>query len=316
VVFPAGCTSKETFYMKKTHVVIFAFIILLLAGAVIVRAEKNSYMFGVYWDAGTKLNTSYGIMAKDLTKAFSQTEKIQMTNVYYKNLDSFHDDIGTRKLDFVYTNTEDDFLHATIYGYKPFATLSIFGKEKASYCLYVRNDSPITSLAGLDGKKLVTYPHMTAYILLRKLLQAPPETTFGEMTTTSDAFASVDALTSGSADAIFLLETNVDYFKQVNPAPVKKIKLLACAEPQYFMPLMVSPDVTEQMMKRMQTFFVGLNTNIVLKKYRPLMKQVRLKVIYVGEADYEPFFNLIESSMAQGWDKDFDTWIASAHELK
>jgi ABC-type phosphate/phosphonate transport system substrate-binding protein len=305
----------EAAKMKKMCMAFFA-VMILLAATVSARAEKNGYTFGVFWNAGTKLNTSYSIMGKDMTKAFSLTEKVQMSNIYYNDIESFHEDIGIRKLDFVYANNEDDFLQASLYGYKPFATLSIFGKDKASYCLYVKKDSPITGLDGLAGKKLVTYPHVTPYALLRQLMKSPPEKTFGGITTTTDAFASVDALVSGSADAIFLLETNVDYFAQVNPAPVKKIKKLACSEPQYFMPLMVSPEVSDQIVKRMETFFVGLNTNVVLRKYRPLMKQVRLKVIYVHEADYDSFFKLYESSMTQGWDKDFDAWVASASELK
>jgi ABC-type phosphate/phosphonate transport system substrate-binding protein len=301
--------------MKKTQLAFFA-VLILLATAVTAHAEKGCYTFGVFWNAGSKLNTSYSIMAKDLTKAFSLSEKIQMSNIYYRNLESFHDDIGTRKLDFVYANTEDDFLLATIYGYKPFATLSIFGKEKASTCLYVKKDSPITSLDGLAGKKLVTYPHLTAYTLLRKLLQAPPEKTFAEMKTTTDAYASVDALVSGTADAIFLVETNTNFFEQVNPGPVKNIRKLACAEPQYFMPLMASPEVADPIMKRMEKFYVSLNTNEVLDKYKPLMKQVGLKVIPVTEADYQSFFELYEFAMAQSWDKDYETWIASSHELK
>jgi len=295
---------------------IFLTVLLLLAAAGQCRAEKQSYSFGVFWDAGNKLNTSYSIMAKDLTKAFSQTEKIKMFNIYYKNIGSFQDDIGTRKLDFIYANTEKDFLHATIYGYKPFATLSIFGKQKASYCIYVKSDNTATSTAGLAGKKLVTYPYQNTYTLLRKMLNAPPEKTFGKIMTTTDAFASVNALASGAADAIFLLETNVDYFKQVNPGPVKKIKKLACSDPQYFMPLMVSPEVPDPMVARTKNFFASLNTNVELQKYKPLMKQVGLKIIFVGEADYEPFLKMYEAALADGWDKDFDAWAATAQALK
>jgi len=301
--------------MKKTHVAFFA-VMILIAAALPVRTEKNCYTFGVFWDAGTKLNTSYSIMTKDLMKAFSQSEKIQMSNIYYNNIESFHEDIGIRKLDFVYANTEDDFLLANIYGYKPFATLSIFGKEKVSQCLYVKKDSPITGLDGLAGKKLLTYPHLTAYTLLRKLLQAPPEKTFSEMSTTTDAYASVDALVSGAADAIFLVETNINFFEQVNPAPIKNIRKLACAEPLYFMPLMVSPEVTDPIVKRMVSFYVNLGSNAVLDKYRPLMKQVDFKVISVTEADYKSFFDLYEFALAQGWDKDFEAWLASAKPLK
>ncbi len=301
--------------MKKTQLTLFT-ALFLMAAAIPCRAEKDSYSFGVFWDAGTKLNTSYTVMAKDLTKAFSQSEKVKMFNVYYNDLESFHNDIGTRKLDFIYSNTENDFLHATIYGYKPFAALSIFGKEKAGYCLYVKNDSPINSISGLAGKKLVTYPHITAYITLRKLMQTAPENTFAEMLTTSDAFASVDALATGAADAVFLLETNIDYFKQVNPGPVKNIKKLSCSDPQYFMPLMVSPEVSDQMIKRMENFFAGLQTNIALKKYKPLMKQVGFKIMYVKEDNYEPFLKLYEEAMAQNWDKDYDAWVAKAKTLK
>ncbi len=301
--------------MKKAHLAIFL-ALFLIATALPCHADKDGYSFGVFWDAGTKLNTSYTVMAKDLTKAFSQSEQVQMFNIYYNDIDSFHNDIGTRKLDFIYSNTENDFLHATIYGYRPFAALSIFGKEKASYCLYVKDDSAIAGLDGLAGKKLVTYPHITAYILLRKLLSAPPEKTFAAMATTPDAFASVDSLASGAADAIFLLETNVDYFMQVNPAPIKKIKKLACSEPQYFMPLMVSPEVSDQMIKRMETFFAGLQTNASLKKYKPLMKQVGFKVMYVNEDNFEPFLKLYEDAMAESWDKDFDSWHANAKALK
>jgi ABC-type phosphate/phosphonate transport system substrate-binding protein len=301
--------------MKKTLVALSA-VLILLGSAVPAHAEKQSYTFGVFWNAGDKLNTSYIIIAKDLTKAFSQSENIQLSNLYYSNLESFHDDIGTRKLDFIYANTEDDFLLATIYGYKPFATLSIFGKEKSSHCLYVKKDSPITGLDGLAGKKLITYPHQVAYTLLRKLLQSPPEKTFSAMTTSTDAYAMVGALAAGAVDAILLVETNIDYFELVNPGPVKEIRKLACAEPQYFMPLMVSPEVSDEMLKRMETFYVNLLNNKALDKYRPLMKQINFKVIPVTEANYAQFFTLYEFAMAQGWDKDFEAWIATAQPVK
>ena len=82
------------------------------------------------------------------------------------------------------------------------------------------------------------------------------------------------------------------------------------------MPLMASPEVSDEMAKRVESFFLGLNTNEVLEKYRPLMKQVKLKVIPVTEADYQSFMDLIESSMDEGWDMDFEAWLSSARELK
>lgn len=301
--------------MKKTLIALYA-ALLLVAAAAPVRAEKQGYSFGVYWDAGSKLNTNFSIIAKDITKAFSKTEKVQLSNLYYNNLDSFLDDIGTRKLDFIYANTEDDFLLATIYGYKPFAAISLFGKDKAGYCLYVKKDGPIADVNGLAGKKIVTYPQLTAYAMLRKLINAAPEKTFGGLSTTTDAFASADALVSGAADAVFLLETNVDYFDQVNPGTSGAMRKLACAEPLNFMPLMASPEVSADMLKRTETFYSNLHNNEVLVKYRPLIKQIGFKIIPVSEADYKSFFDLYESSMSQGWDKDFETWMATAKQLK
>ncbi len=300
--------------MKKMQIALCALMILIAVAD--ARAENQSYTFGVYWDTGTKFNTSFSVMAKDMTKEFSQTQNIQMFNLFYNNIESFQGDIGTRKLDFIYANSEDDFLLATIYGYKPLATISIFDKEKASECLYVKKDSAINGVADLAGKKLSTYPYQTAYTLLRKIMNAAPEKTLSEMLTSTDAYASVDALASGKVDAIFLMETNIDYFELMNPAPVKNIRKLACAEPLHFMPLMASPNISEELMKKMEAFSVSLNNNEVLDKYKPLMKQVKFKVIPVSETDYKPFFDLYDFTLAEGWDKDFDTWVASAKPLK
>lgn len=301
--------------MKKSWIA-FCFALLLLCAARPALAQKSSYTFGVFWNAGARLNTSYSMMSKDIAKAFSLSQGIQLSNLFYSDLDKFYEDIAMRKLDFIYANTEDDFLMGIMYGYKPFATFSLFGKDKASHCLYVLNDSGIDTAAALAGKKIVTYPHQTAYSQLRKLLNAPPEKHFASVTTSTDAYAMVDALTTGAADAMFIVETNIDFFEQVNPGPIKKIKRIACSESLHFMPIMTAPEVPADMLDRFEDFYMNMYKDETLKKYLPFLKQVDLKVFRVSDQDYEPFFQLYEDALAQKWDKDHETWLASSTPLE
>lgn len=300
--------------MKNARIAVIAVLLLACAGQG-ARAQKHSFTFGVLWNAGARMNTSYSMMSKDIAKAFSLSQGIQLSNIYYSELERFHDDIAMRKLDFIYANTEDDFLMGIMYGYKPLATFSIFGKDRAAHCLYVRGDSGIEDLAALAGKRIVTYPHLTSYSLLRKLLNAAPEQTFSALFTGSDAYAMLDTLVSGNADALFLVETNIDFFKQVNPGPVKQIKKIACSEPMHFMPMMAAPEVPADMLDRFDAFYQDLFKNESLKKYRPFLQQVDLKVFRVTDKDYEPFMALYEYSLEQNWDKNHEAWLASGKSV-
>ena len=294
--------------MKKFHTLIAA-AVLVLCVALTARAEKQSYTFGVFWDQNAKQTASYNTLAKDVAKAISLDGEIRLSNIYYNNLDQFHEDLTTRKVDFIYANTEEDFLLATMYGYRPFASISIFGKDRASHCLYVGKDSEIQDVKGLAGKSLITYPYQNAYSLLRKLVQAPPETYFGAIETGTDAFKSVDDLANGKVDAIFLVETNIDFFENVNPGPLKKIRRLACAEAMPFMPLMAAPAVSDEALSSMEHFYDDIYTNEILSKYVPFFKQVKFKVYRINEEAYQPLFDLYEFTLTNGWDVDFDNWM-------
>lgn len=293
--------------MRQIHTVLFA-ALLLVSSTLPVRADSQTYTFGVFWDQNEKQTASYNTLSKDIAKAVNQNGGIRLSNIFYSKQAQFHEDITLRKVDFIYANSEEDFLLAIMYGYRPFSSISIFGKEKASHCLYVGKDSDIKDVKGLAGKSILTYPYQNAYSLLRQLIQAPPETTFSSMQPNTDAYKAVSALADGQVDAIFLVETNIDFFEQVNPGPVKKIRMLACAAPLPFMPMMASPAVSDEVLAQMEFFYGQIYTNENLAKYRPFFKQVEFKVFPVTEADYKPFFDLYEYTLTQGWDRDYEKW--------
>ncbi len=264
---------------------------------------------------GMRLNTSAGIDAQnktilsDIAKMFGDKKGIRIEMKYYLNSDEFMADINNNRIDIAVT-TESMILYNIIKSnkMKPFLSAELFGKQSIRGCVFVKKEKGFKSLDDLKNMRMLTYKTMDAYFALRKLVGSAPENLF-RLRTGTNASSMIYAIGLDDTDSIYITETNVEFFKKSNPGPVKGLTAIACGDAIRIFPVLISPRVPDATVHDIQDFIVNMADDEELKKYTPLMKQMKMSFIPAAKEDYKPLIDLVDEGKKKGWEKDFDMWL-------
>ncbi len=300
---------ERAYLFARTLLVMFV-TVLLVPKSCVAGPEKagKQYVLGICFSAGAGMDSQFKTLFSDLVKALNENENTNVRLVLYSDEKVFLNDIKSGKLDFAMTSVFDSVYSILIGGrMKPMVNCSLFGRNKLKYCIYVKKDGKIKTAADLKGAKVATYDELAAYLLLKKMMHVSPKNEYN-LRTIPNASSAIYALSLDDIDAAFIVDENIDYFKMTNPGPVKNITPLLCSEDIPTAPLFQSPKVPDDMVGRITKFFMNSDREESMKRYRPLMKMIKFKVVPVSEKDFDSLKKLYGEKKKDGAESDFIKW--------
>ncbi len=296
--------SKRAFFA-------FVFILSVVSAWAPEAAQENreSYTVGMCLASGAGMDSQNKAIFTDLVKAFSAKEGLKIQFNYYLKPDEFLADVDKGKLDFALTS-HTMVNYAVIKQNKmiPFVSAQVFEHKSVRSCIYVKKDKGFKTVADLRNRRMMTYEAMDAFFSLRRLAGEAPDKVF-RLKAGVNAPSMIYAIGLDDTDAIYITDFNVDFFKKTNPGPVKDLVAVGCGEPQKFFPFMKSPKVSETMSMKIREFLMNMSKEESLKKYRPLIKQMKMSFIPTDKSEYQDLLDLIDEGKKNDWQKDYDNWI-------
>ncbi len=295
---------------REVKIIITAVLIICICG-VAARAAENKYVFGFATGLDPSQNAQLKTSFADVLKVLSAKEKMEFSAVYYNDSVKFEQALKKGEVDFFLTDTYSILYRAVRqYGYQPFMGYSMYGQKMCKYCIYVKNESPYASAADLKGKKLVTYKYDDVIFMLRGIIGGEPPDKYFRIKTVKDGNASVYSLSLDQTESIFVNNYGFEYAKLTNPGSVKMLRELVCAPPVLMVPISHRKGIPPEVIDAVEKMLENAKKDEELKKYKPLIKMVKLSYFPVTEKDVAPMFSLIENALKRGWGKDFDKWAA------
>ncbi len=299
----------------KIHKRIFAYSCLLIFAVVLLsahaEADKDKYVLALNVKSNAGMDGQTRVVFTDVAKIFSRESGRNLVVKFYTDTNELMSDIRKKSVDMLFFS--DMQVNYNLIKQKkmtPFISMKLFGKEGHRACLYAKKKNNYKNINDLKGKRVITYrDSLDAYYTLRKLTKGtPPENVFS-LKTSPNAFSMIYALGLDDADAIYINEFNVEYFKMTNPGPVKDIAQIACSEAVPNWAVMKSPDLPDDFARALQSFMINAPRNEALKQYRPMMKQVAMSYNIVTAENFKSLVALIDEGKKLGWDKDYETWM-------
>ncbi len=248
-------------------------------------------------------------MFTDWVKALGEKEGINFEIKNYNDPQKFIDDANKGLIDIAAAIQEEDY-YSILKKKKltPFMSVKVFEKKEFIYCLYAKKGKDYKNISDLRGKHVLTTKEMSKYFILRKLIGKNPEEMF-VLGISPNALSAIYALGLDDTDAVFTADMTLDYFKITNPGPVRKIVPVACTGGIRYLPIFKSSKVSDSLARKFVDFALNIENVAEMKKYIPLMKQVKFSFYTVTEDDYKSFVSLLDEGKKLGWNKDFDNWL-------
>ena len=303
--------------MKKSFLMMIS-MALALSFAVSAAAQEN-YRFGMIMGRG---NRDQGLkpVFEDLFKYVAQAKGVNIDLKWFSDQDAFLKAVESKELDIAYAKEYDLFYEMVKeYKYKPVMTATAFGAKESQVCMYSRGDRNFKSIDEMKGTTILSYYTKDGYYPLRQLLGGKkPEEFFSKMLPSLTGADSLNRLIAGEADLAFVYDNNISLLEMGNPTVAKKLKEIVCSPPFSNAGIVVNPDskIPEAMLKDIVAIISEAHKSEALKKYRSMMKQMKIKFLPITMKDYEPMFKLYDEAGRKGWDKDLEKWVATAPKQK
>ncbi len=276
-------------------------------------ADSNKYVFGysLTGKSVSSLESQFKVIISDVIGAFSEKEGLKIEVKPYTDLDDFISDISSNKVDFaIATSDQTNTIILKQNKMAPFLSFAIFGKKKNNFCMYAKKEKGFIAMKDLKKKRVLTYGGMNGYLVLRTVVGEPPETYFN-LGMSPNASSMIYSLGLDDSEAIFIVDANIQYFKKTNPGPVRNVAPVFCTEGYSNSPLLKSSRVPDALVKKLVDFAMNIDKHESLKKYRPLLSQMKIKFYPVTRDDFKHYYvDLVDEAIKLGWDKDFNKWKA------
>lgn len=301
--------------MKRLSL-IFVLIFAVAAGP--ASAVGDKYVIGAIKGMMKAASSQSGSLIADMVKPLSVVLGAEVEMIMYEDVGELLEAAEKKKVDFMimfdYTPAFKILMNSD---FQPFIGYTLLGMKETRGCLYYRAGTEAESIEDLRGRAMVTYDTDYEYYLLRDLVGGKPEDFFGTLKTSPSGVASIyDISVKGANDAALIWEQNILWVKISNPQAVKSLRKLTCSDPIPFYPLLHSSDVPEEAIKEMLKYFINAYNEESMKRFKPLMRQFKIKFMPVSMEDYEPELKLYKESLKKGWDKDFAVWVAAAEMIE
>lgn len=296
----------------KTVPVIIVLLLIMFAGRLPAETheqeENISLVIRLHTYSTTMTGQSRSVIESIIDVMESKTG-LNISVEYINPMDEILEKVAAGEIDFILTiDTELALKLLYEYDFDTSVTFEIFGTPSMN-CLFAREESNIESIDDLKQSGALTYQSMLDYFYLRELVGEPPELFFGTLKVFNDPQSGIYALAFEETDAIFIDVNNVNYFKIVNPGPIKNIKQIECFEVGVNTFLFHSRDVPPEIVDKSTDFLMRLKQFDEFKQYRSMINLMDLKVKRITKKDFEKLQVLYEKGKEKGWDKDYESWI-------
>ncbi len=299
--------------MKHTVqvIIVTAVFVIGVCGVVAPAAAGKKFVFGFATGLDPSHNAQLKTSFTDVLKVLSAKEKMEFSSVHFTDSGKLEQALKKGEIDFFLTDTYSILYRAVKqYGYQPFMAYSMYGQKMHKYCVFVKDKSPYKTPADLKGKKLVTYKYDDVIYFLREIIDGEQPDKFFKIKTVKDSVASIYSLTLDQTDSVLVSNYGFEYAKMTNPGAVKALRELECSQPLYSVPISFRKGTSQEAVNAFVKIFQNAEKSEDLKKYRPLVKMVKLTYFPVTEKDIAPMFSIIENARKRGWDKDYEKWAA------
>jgi len=303
------------------HSAAAAFLFLIVTGfsarAATVEGKPGSwagktFTVGILTSRGDNQESQNREIILEALSVFGKREKLIFSPKLFYDKNEYIKTLRDGKLDMAFGPDYDSYIAAMKSGYKPFLSLSMFGREEIRTCIYARNESGFKDIGDLKGKSIMTYLEATAYLYLKKRLGTPPEDYFSKVRTTPHGLSALYALSMKDTDTVFVQDSNFYFMKLMNPGPVKDVKEIWCTDSIPLRPVLHNKDVPEKLAAELVKFMNDIGRDEGFKKYWPLIKQFNVKIKTVKKQDYDPQIKLFDEAEKKGWMKEYKAWAENA----
>ncbi len=310
--------SSDTYasqrYAGSRKLLLLACFVLIAISAVtgsVNSYAKSEYTMGVYFADGYGQDAELKKMVTDIAKVLVTNQEIKITMKWFTDEKEYMTAIKKNDLDFAYSNKHDLLLPSVKKsGYEPFLALGMFGNRENPICLYVARDRNITSSADLKGLTLASYYTREGYYSLRQIFKKPPDAFLGAIVPKHKGREALQMLVAKKVDAAFILRTNYDMLKMMNPTQASSVKNIGCTKDYYDLPFLYSKSVPGVDVGKFSAEMKGIFKHPAMAQHRAIVSTLKLKIIDVSKADYDPIISLYEDAEKNGWEKDYQAWLA------
>ncbi len=296
--------------LRKSCLIVVAFIVTAALLSATAAAAKDKYILALCLKSSAGIDGQYKAVFTDVAKAFTQETGVELQVKHYNEIDKFVADVNKNLIDIAFTTDMVTRYELTKQNKLiPFVSVKMFGQKGYRVCMYVKKGKSFKNISDLRNKIVLTYNDSPdAYYSLTKLTGETPDKYY-TLKASPNAFSMIYALSLDDADAAFINEFNIEYFKMTNPGPVKDVAPIVCGEEILNWPVLKSPKAPAALTDAVQDFMVDMNKRNSLKKYAPLLKQMKMSYYPVTAEDYKSYIELMDNGKKQGWKNNYDNWI-------
>ncbi len=276
-----------------------------------VFAQGGTVTVGLLFAEGYGQDAQLKKMVTDVITNVIGADGVVVNMKWYTDDGEFLTAVKKGTFDIVYAN-KHDLLPILVKKQKftPVVTFGMFGDRENPICLFVPRSKAQSGLNALKGTDISTYYSREGYFNLRQFFDVKPDAYFSSVVPQHKGMDALKMLIEGKVGASFVLKSNYEMLKVMNPSEAAKVFPAGCTKGYYDLPIMysssLSPALTTKLKTRLKTVF----SEPEMKQYRSLISMVKLKVVDVGATDYKPIINLYATAEKGGWEKDYQAWYA------
>lgn len=296
-------------YRQLFYICVLSFIVVLpSAPACRAQPQQEDNLVHVYsmYGWGSYSDSQYlRIFMETLNEIYKDCDE-EPAFEHFDNEEDFYEAIKRPGKNILHVGNRVLLAKAALeYGYRPAVTYRAFGMTDFSSCIYVQKDSGFETVADLEGKTVTLADTFFEYSLLRDFLGVSPESFFGDVELAADSSAPAFLFYLEDLDALFTTEQQIALLEFTNNSMVRDLKKLDCSFRYEFLPLMVSPDITDEYVdEKLKAIHVMLDDK-KRNRFYSLYRMFDSKVVKTDISQYRNVLDLYEKAIENGWEDDY-----------
>lgn len=294
--------------MKKP-VTFFIAVLILLTAARPTAAGGEKYTMGFLMALDLNLDSQYKNIFEEVTPELSKRLGVDLQFKLFSDEGKFLEAAKKGELSIAYSM--DPGVMITLMaknGFVPFATYTMYGKKKMRWCVYTSKTGPYKSVGDLKGARMLFSPKSPyLYMKLQNAAgQSPME--FFHLKSGEGPSSNIYALSLGETDAVFGSSQIYDYFKMINPGPVKNLQETYCSDELYSPPMVRAKNMPLDVIAKLVEILITCHKDKMFKKYQPLMNMAKMRFIPIAPEDYAAELALYAEIEKKGISREYRQW--------
>ncbi len=286
-----------------------ALVGLLLLVGVPARAAQEKYIFGfLLWDEGTSQDAQLRVVLEDAARIIGDRLGVPIETLVTTDGVMYYEKLNRGEIHFTFHSAPPRLENGREL--LPLLTGKGLGRRTFRSCLYVKEDSRLTSIKDLAGEKVMLAPIAKDFYFLRKLLATPPD----ELGVTivpgaSGMQSNFYALSLDKVNVIFNHEIVFDFLLKTNPGPLKGIHTIACSDERPIGTIFYQPDTPKRVVDEVKRTLLNAHKDPAFKRFHPLVKMMGIKMVKPDPKEWAAELAIVTEAEAKGWDKEFERWV-------